>query len=293
MGGKYGSEGFYEVLDVDPDAGTEAVERAYRERVKETHPDVSDAPEERARAQFRAVNRAHDVLSDPAERERYDRLGHEAYLAARHGVPAGGGRASRGSRGSTTGWTRSGSTSRSRSGARQGTATGATARASPTGHAAGTTRTGPGSRGNESPSAPSAPSTPGGPVGTVVWGTARWLRFVAALLGVWQSRLTSEGAATAAAAFAVYPVLVVSSVTPWFPLSVNLAMAVLTLPFAGYLVTRPAVGMPVFAGWTLLFPVALTVAGIGVVSLAGTVAMALAVGPLALTLVALADAVRT
>lgn len=69
---------FYEVLGVDPDADIETIEDAYREQVKEYHPDVSDRPD--ARETFQRINRAREVLADRAERARYDRLGHETYL---------------------------------------------------------------------------------------------------------------------------------------------------------------------------------------------------------------------
>lgn len=69
---------FYEVLGVDPDADPDTIQAAYRERVKEYHPDVSDHPE--ARERFERINRARTVLTDQEERARYDRLGHEAYL---------------------------------------------------------------------------------------------------------------------------------------------------------------------------------------------------------------------
>lgn len=69
---------FYDVLGVHEDADTAAIEAAYRERVRELHPDVSDETDARERIQ--RVNRAREVLTDPAERSRYDRLGHETYL---------------------------------------------------------------------------------------------------------------------------------------------------------------------------------------------------------------------
>lgn len=72
-------ETFYEVLSVDPDADRETIQRAYREQVKAYHPDVSDHPN--ARERFKRITRAKTVLTDRRERKRYDRLGHEAYLA--------------------------------------------------------------------------------------------------------------------------------------------------------------------------------------------------------------------
>lgn len=74
-----GGETFYDLLGVDGDASQEAIERAYRTRVKQYHPDVSDDPD--ARQRFKRINRARDVLCDRRERARYDRLGHETYLA--------------------------------------------------------------------------------------------------------------------------------------------------------------------------------------------------------------------
>src|SRR6056297_3955549 len=70
-------ESYYEILGVAPDASTDTIERAYRERVLETHPDHNDRPE--ATAEFTAVRTAADVLTDDTERARYDRLGHAAY----------------------------------------------------------------------------------------------------------------------------------------------------------------------------------------------------------------------
>ncbi len=87
---------FYEVLDVDPDASRERIRRAYREKVKEYHPDVND--DSRARAQFTTVKRAEEVLTDGTERRAYDRLGHERYVAERlNGGQTAGRRSSRSS----------------------------------------------------------------------------------------------------------------------------------------------------------------------------------------------------
>ncbi|MEF8888387.1 MAG: DnaJ domain-containing protein, partial [Haloarculaceae archaeon] len=80
------AETYYEVLGVGRDASTDQVMVAYRERLKETHPDVNDATD--ARRQTRRLIDARDVLADPAERARYDELGHETYLGREDG-PAG------------------------------------------------------------------------------------------------------------------------------------------------------------------------------------------------------------
>lgn len=69
---------YYDVLGVEPDADRAAIQRAYREQVRRHHPDASDHPD--ARERVKEINRAREVLADPEERERYDRLGHRAYV---------------------------------------------------------------------------------------------------------------------------------------------------------------------------------------------------------------------
>lgn len=71
-------ETFYTVLGVSEDADDAAVRRAYREAVKECHPDVSDDPA--AGERFKRLTTARDVLLDADERSTYDRLGHDAYV---------------------------------------------------------------------------------------------------------------------------------------------------------------------------------------------------------------------
>ncbi|WP_336338173.1 DnaJ domain-containing protein [Haloarcula brevis] len=79
---------FYGILGVDPDATEETIVRAYREQTKAHHPDVSDDPD--ARERFKRLTRAKEVLTDEAERERYHRLGHAAYVGE-YGSGADGG----------------------------------------------------------------------------------------------------------------------------------------------------------------------------------------------------------
>jgi curved DNA-binding protein CbpA len=71
---------FYDVLGVGADADQEEIKRSYRRLAKEHHPDVSDEPA--ASERFKNISRAADVLTDPAERRRYDRLGHDSYVAS-------------------------------------------------------------------------------------------------------------------------------------------------------------------------------------------------------------------
>lgn len=76
---------FYQLLDVSPDADPEEIREAYREKVKEYHPDRNDHP--RAHAQFKVLKEANEVLLDAAERNAYDRLGHDEYVDKR--IPGG------------------------------------------------------------------------------------------------------------------------------------------------------------------------------------------------------------
>ncbi len=63
----------YKVLGVDKDADAGDIRKAYRGQAKENHPDVSKDPD--ATAKFQDINKAHEVLSDPAQRQFYDQNG--------------------------------------------------------------------------------------------------------------------------------------------------------------------------------------------------------------------------
>ncbi|MEF8901166.1 MAG: DnaJ domain-containing protein, partial [Halovenus sp.] len=71
-------ESYYELLGVPSDATPEEIKRAYRTQLKETHPDISD--DEDASERTKRLIAAKETLADEAERARYDRLGHAAYV---------------------------------------------------------------------------------------------------------------------------------------------------------------------------------------------------------------------
>lgn len=62
---------YYEVLGVDRSASQEEIKRAYRQRAKQTHPDVN-ADNLNAEDEFKKVVEAYEVLGDPAKRSGYD-----------------------------------------------------------------------------------------------------------------------------------------------------------------------------------------------------------------------------
>ncbi len=62
----------YEILRVSADAGADELKKAYRRMARQRHPD-SDPGNPRAEDDFKELAAAYDLLSDPAERKRYDR----------------------------------------------------------------------------------------------------------------------------------------------------------------------------------------------------------------------------
>ena len=81
---------YYEVLGVPRNASAEDIKKAYRKLARKHHPDLHP-PESRAKAteQFQQINEAHEVLSDPAKRAKYDALG-ENWRSGMDFTPPGG-----------------------------------------------------------------------------------------------------------------------------------------------------------------------------------------------------------
>jgi len=89
------TEDFYDILGVSRDASEEEINGAYREKVREYHPDVSDDPD--AEEKFKKAKTAKEVLTDEEQRQMYDRMGHEQFIEAqKRGATDTDGRGARG-----------------------------------------------------------------------------------------------------------------------------------------------------------------------------------------------------
>ena len=63
---------YYELLGVGPKASAEEIRKGHRKAIKQWHPDKNPDRIEEATARFKEIQNAHDILSDPDERYRYD-----------------------------------------------------------------------------------------------------------------------------------------------------------------------------------------------------------------------------
>ena len=64
---------YYQILGVAPDADEKAIRQAFRKLARQYHPDVNPG-DKAAEEQFKAINEANQVLSDPEQRKKYDAL---------------------------------------------------------------------------------------------------------------------------------------------------------------------------------------------------------------------------
>ncbi len=65
---------YYQVLGVSPKATDEDIKKAFRTLARKYHPDVAK-DKKTAEEKFKELNEAHEVLSDPESRRKYDQLG--------------------------------------------------------------------------------------------------------------------------------------------------------------------------------------------------------------------------
>ena len=65
---------YYKILGVDKNASADEIKKAYRKLAVKYHPD-KNRDNKAAEEKFKAANEAHEVLSDPEKRKKYDQLG--------------------------------------------------------------------------------------------------------------------------------------------------------------------------------------------------------------------------
>ncbi|MFT4923351.1 MAG: molecular chaperone DnaJ, partial [Haloarculaceae archaeon] len=267
------TETYYDRLGVDPDAATGEIEQAYRDRLKETHPDVSD--EEDASERTRAIIEAKDVLTDEDKRARYDRLGHEQYVNQQ--MDAAPGTASEATP-STDGATDASSSS-GRAGEETGTDAengagddnegqsgvwtgGERTRGGGYGHGNGDGATAETTWSETQRAARDSWSDEGRDTRTQsgtseektwrAWDTDA--SYSLSQDGLQQSRLfvSSQSLVLLASTFFLYPLLLWATLSPSFPLGVNVAVGVCLVGVITYLQSIPEVGIVVFGTWAVL-----------------------------------------
>ncbi|CAB9523626.1 DnaJ homolog subfamily C member 7 [Seminavis robusta] len=88
-----GKTDLYKMLGVNRDATDNEIKKAYRKLALKLHPDrqtnATEKEKEEAEAKFRQVNLAHEILSDPAKRQRYDEGVDEQDIDDPHATPGG------------------------------------------------------------------------------------------------------------------------------------------------------------------------------------------------------------
>jgi len=277
-------ETFYEVLGIPEDASAEEITAAYRERVKETHPDHSEAPD--ADERFRRVRRAKEVLGDETERRRYDELGHGRYLRRIEGSHAPTVDVTTPERQGRT--TEDGATGGHRGREQEdGSATDASAGTTgvgPHGGEAGTSGRTDRTRGTDGDG--SAGGGGFGPVtGTETRGPGHAVHDRYDRRGRDRVRVprSPRSVVMIGATLVCYPLFVASSVLPAFPLWVNVTVGLCTLLLVAFLLSVPHVGVVVFGAWAVGTPFVLAVSGVGILSVMGVLVLAASWVPLGLS----------
>ncbi|WP_135662313.1 DnaJ domain-containing protein [Halorhabdus rudnickae] len=285
---------FYDVLEISPGASDEDVKAAYRERLKDTHPDVCD--DASTTDAVKAVIEAGDILTDEEERQRYDRLGHETYVDVTDTHdPTESVKSAENESGQATASpdadTRDFASEPNETGHREQTDRADHDRStgqSETGHrrqsggvdndfAAGRARTNHRRQAGATDSA-TANVNPGG----VDWASRTRAPSYESTSTSGYAGPRSERSILLLSTLIAYPVLAVSSLVPQLPLVFRLVIGGCAIALVIYLVAVPSISIPVFSFWTLITGVVIALGKISVLSIETLGALVATAGPLAL-----------
>lgn len=81
---------YYKLLGIERNADEKEIKKAYRRLARQYHPDMNPG-DKAAEARFKEINEAHEVLSDPEKRRKYDELGQNYQRWQQTGGAPGGG----------------------------------------------------------------------------------------------------------------------------------------------------------------------------------------------------------
>lgn len=285
-------ESYYDLLGVDSDASTETIEQAYRERLKETHPDVSN--HENASERTKQLIEARDVLIDDTERARYDRIGHEAYVELEDGTVDSESEPTAAENGAGTEQQRTSTTSQTSGGQNRGGKTAKTQQRTQNGrrrrgrgrHVRDDRETVSGKAAADSwYSGNDEPGWEDGGNNWRTWNTDGSFaverdgdRYQHGRMFVSQRSLILLGST-----FLVYPVLLFGALFPGFPLAANFTVGMCVVLVIAFLQSIPEVGIAVFGLWSVLLPMVIVWLGLELLSLVTLLAMVAVVFPLFLS----------
>ncbi len=74
------SKDYYQILGIARNATEKDIKQAYRRLARRYHPDVNPG-NKAAEARFKEINEAHEILSDPEKRKKYDQFGDQWQFA--------------------------------------------------------------------------------------------------------------------------------------------------------------------------------------------------------------------
>lgn len=84
---------YYEILGLKKGATDAEIKSAYRKMALQWHPDRNQDKKAAAEKEFKEINEAYQILSDPQKKQTYDQFGHAAFdpASGMGGNPFGGG----------------------------------------------------------------------------------------------------------------------------------------------------------------------------------------------------------